>query len=199
MISKRSSVVLSRGIAICSLGPVDQTILDYLADHISNRYNLICKISARMDPPAYAFDERRRQYNSKLIIKRLTGVPHDSLRLLAVTQIDLFVPILTHVFGLAEVGGRCAIISTYRLRPQFYGHDPNQGLLMERIEKTATHELGHSLGLTHCRNRRCVMYSSTTITDTDFKQSTFCPTCLEMFRWYIENACIRAGPHVPKI
>jgi archaemetzincin len=152
-----------------------------------------------MDSPIYAFDEKRRQYNSKQILKRLAGFPHDSLKLLAVTDVDLFVPILKYVFGLAEVGGRCAIISTYRLRPQFYGYPPNQDLLMERIEKTALHELGHSLGLIHCRDRRCVMHSSTSIADTDLKQSNFCPTCFEMFRWHIENSGIRAGPHVPKI
>lgn len=197
MKSKGGSDTLSRRIAICCLGPLDQAIPVCLADHISTRYDLICDISSSMDSLTYAFDSNRRQYNSKMILRQLAGVAHNALKLLAVTDVDLFVPILTYVFGLAEVGGPCAIISIYRLRPQFYGYPPNQDLLLERIEKTALHELGHSLGLVHCRDRRCVMHSSTSITDTDFKQSDFCPTCLEMFRWHMENAGIRAGPHMP--
>jgi len=141
-----------------------------------------------MDSPEYAFDNKRRQYNSKLILKRLAELPHDSLKLLAVTQVDLFVPILKYVFGLAQVGGRCAVISTYRLSPLFYGHMPHQDLLLERVGKTALHELGHSIGLTHCRDRRCVMHTSTTIADTDFKQSNLCRTCLELCRWRLERS-----------
>jgi archaemetzincin len=59
--------------------------------------------------------------------------------------------------------------------------------LVVRAQKTALHEIGHSLGLTHCRDRRCVMYSSTRIADTDFKQSHYCPTCLELFTWHLER------------
>jgi archaemetzincin len=199
MKSKGSNHTLSRRIAICCLGPLDPTIPRYLADHISTRCDLTCDVSPSMESPTYAFDKKRCQHNSKLILKRLAGVAHDALKLLAITDVDLFVPILTYVFGLAEVGGPCAVISTNRLRPQFYGYPPNQVLLMERIEKTALHELGHSLGLIHCRDRRCVMHSSTSIADTDFKQSHFCPTCFEIFRWHIEDSGIRAGPHMPKI
>lgn len=198
MKSKGGSSTLSKSITICSLGPLDDMITEHVAEHISNRCGLLYKISSRMDSPKYAFDGKRGQYNSKLILKRLTELAHNSLKFLAITQVDLFVPILKYVFGLAQVGGQCAIISTYRLRPQFYGHEPNQDLLMDRIGKTALHEMGHSLGLTHCRDRRCVMHSSTNIADSDFKRSDFCPTCYELFRWQLENCGIRIKPRMPQ-
>ena len=198
MKSKGGRSTLSKSITICSLGPLDRMIIEHVAGAISSRCGLSYKISPEMDSPEYAFDEKRKQYNSKLILKRLTKLPHNSLKHLAITRIDLFVPILKYVFGLAEVGGQCAIISTYRLRPQFYGDEPNRDLLMDRIGKTALHELGHSLSLTHCRDRRCVMHSSTNISDTDFKQSDFCPTCFELFRWQLENCGVRISPRMPQ-
>ena len=199
MKSKGGSSTLSKSITICSLGPLDRMIIEHVAGAISSRCGLRYKISSRMDSLKYAFDEKRGQYNSKLILKRLTELPLNSLKFLAITEVDLFVPILKYVFGLAQVGGQCAIISTYRLRPPFYDHEPNQDLLMDRIGKTALHELGHSLGLlTHCRDRHCVMHSSTSIGDTDFKRSDFCPTCFELFRWQLENCGIRIKPRMPQ-
>jgi archaemetzincin len=148
-----------------------------------------------MEEPIYAYDERRGQYNSKLILKHLiTRCPQDTLRLIAVTHVDLYVPILKFVFGLAQMAGQCAVISIHRLRPQFYDLPPDPDILLARVEKTVLHELGHSLGLTHCRDRRCVMYSSTRIEDTDFKRSDYCPTCGELFRWYLDQCIHRAKP-----
>ena len=198
MESQRGRPALFRSLAVCGLGAMDSTVIRHVAEHISTRSCMPYTIIPEMDIPAYAFDEKRGQYNSKVILKRLMQFPHDCIRLLAVTQVDLFVPILKYVFGLAQVGGPCALISTYRLRPEFYGHDPDRDLFMARIGKTAMHELGHSLGLTHCRNRRCVMYSSTRINDTDLKRSDFCPTCFELFRWHLEKCRVEPNPYVPQ-
>jgi archaemetzincin len=139
-----------------------------------------------MEPPHYAYNEKRSQYHSKAILKRLLlDQRQDSIRLIGVTNVDLYVPILKYVYGLALIDGHCAVISLHRLRPEFYNKPPNPDLLMERVEKTVLHELGHSMGLTHCIDRRCIMYSSTRIGDTDHKSSRFCPTCSDLFRWYL--------------
>ncbi len=141
-----------------------------------------------MENPKYAYNETRFQYDSKLILKHLQkGCSDDTLRLIGVTHVDLYVPILKYVFGLAEVEGRCCLISIHRLRPEFYDQPPNPALLLERVEKTALHEIGHTLGLTHCRDRSCVMHSSTHIENTDIKQPDFCATCFELFKWYLAN------------
>jgi len=136
--------------------------------------------------PEYAYNVARCQYDSRVILKRLIQSCKDDTRLLAVTQVDLYVPILKYVYGLAQVGGRCSLISLHRLCPEFYDQPSDPALLLDRAEKTAIHELGHTLGLTHCRYQRCVMYSSTSIENTDFKNPDFCPTCFELFKWYLE-------------
>jgi len=123
-----------------------------------------------------------------LILKDLiTHRPEGALKFMGVTQVDLFVPILKYVFGVAQLEGPCSVISLHRLRPQYYEAPPNPDLFIERVKKTALHELSHSLGLTHCRDRSCVMHSSTNIEDTDYKKSLFCPTCFELFTWHLEN------------
>jgi len=148
-----------------------------------------------MEEPEYAHDKRRSQYNSKLILRHLQQhCRPDTLRLIGITHMDIYVPILKYVFGLAQMEGQCAVISLHRLCPQFYDKPSDHNLFMSRAEKTALHELGHSFGLIHCRDRRCVMYPSTVIRDTDLKYPDFCPTCFELLRWYLSKNPVSSNP-----
>ena len=180
---------MSGCVTICPIGSVDREILEHIAKCISLRCGLTCRISMRMENPRYAYDDTRCQYNSKLIIKHLLDQSlQDSFRLLGITSVDLYVPILKFVFGLAQIHGKCSLISLHRLCPKFYDQPSDPDLLLARAEKTALHELGHTLGMTHCRDRRCVMCSSVRIEDTDSKQPDFCLTCFELFQWYLKKS-----------
>jgi archaemetzincin len=98
-------------------------------------------------------------------------------RVLGVTSLDLYIPILTFVFGEAQLDGACALVSTHRLRQEFYGLPGDPGTLRERLLKEAAHELGHTLGLPHCEDYACVMASSHTVEWIDLKTSQFCAEC----------------------
>jgi archaemetzincin len=176
------------GVIIRPLGPVPTRILQHLATIVQDCCQISCLVGEPMENPDYAQDLEREQYSCKRILQRLHRYcsPH-SWRVLAVTEKDLFVPILKYVFGAAQMEGRCVVISLHRLRPQFYGDEEDEQLLLARLVKTAIHELGHSVGLAHCRRRTCVMYSSTRIDDTDAKMADFCPTCRELFRWRLQG------------
>lgn len=179
---------MTKCVTICRLGWVEDEIVKQVSACIEEKCGLICRFSPDMESPQYAYDKGRSQYNSKLILRRLIKhLSRDTFKFMGVTQVDLFVPILKYVFGVAQMEGPCSVISAHRLRPQFYDHPPNQPLFLDRVQKTALHELGHCFGLTHCRNRHCVMYSSTRIEDTDSKKIDFCPTCKDLFQWHLEK------------
>ena len=128
--------------------------------------------------PPESFEARRNQYYSTKICKEMLGdVPQDALKLLGVTDEDLCIPILTYVFGEAQVGGTAAVVSLARLRQEHYGLAPDRPLLLERLRKESLHELGHTFGLIHCPLRDCVMYLSNTVVDVDTRGGDFCRGC----------------------
>lgn len=131
-------------------------------------------------------DPYRNQVNSTWILGRLQGmVPEGIDKLLGMTSYDLFVPVLTYVFGEAVLDGSAAIVSAYRFRDEFYGRHPNQKLLESRLVCESIHEMGHAFGLTHCDQISCVMRPNVMIEQVDAKSSNFCLNCaakLEKYR-----------------
>jgi len=129
-------------------------------------------------PPPAAYDQQRQQHSSTLILREaLAQCPADAVRLLVVTEKDLFIPMLSFVFGQAQLQGRVAIVSMARLRQEFYELPANPVLLLARALKETVHEMGHTFGLTHCLDRSCPMSLSTNIQQVDVKQDEFCPSC----------------------
>jgi archaemetzincin len=84
---------------------------------------------------------------------------------------------LTFVFGEAQVGGACSVVSYARLRQEFYGLPPDMNLLARRLLIESVHELGHTLELHHCEDYRCVMSSSHAVEWIDLKEHKFCIEC----------------------
>jgi archaemetzincin len=126
-----------------------------------------------------AYDYSRAQYNSTELLRRLLRLESasSSSKVLGITSVDLFVPILTYVFGEAQLDGTASVMSTYRLDDLVYGLPPDRVKLFERSLKEAVHELGHTFGLLHCGNFECAMHASTTVDDVDVKAATLCDRC----------------------
>lgn len=127
--------------------------------------------------PASSYDRRRRQYAASGFLAELAAANTANSMTLGVTAVDLFIPQLNFVFGVADRGTGAAVISLHRLTPEFYGEEPNQKLLNERAAKEAIHEVGHLLGLTHCDEASCIMHFSNAIGNTDIKGPGFCDRC----------------------
>jgi archaemetzincin len=104
-------------------------------------------------------------------------LPGDAERVLGVTNVDLFIPVLTFVFGEAQLGGPAGVVSFFRLDNRFYGLPENGELLLARLVKECVHEVGHTYGLLHCPDPDCVMRSSTYVEQIDLKQASFCIEC----------------------
>lgn len=124
----------------------------------------------------YSLD--RNQYHSTLLLAQLLKfLPEDGEKIVGITDVDIFIPILTFLFGEAQLGGKGALVSTYRLANDFYGLPADNKLLYQRAMKEVLHELGHTFGLIHCPDYECVMNSSTYVENIDLKKNHFCPVC----------------------
>ncbi len=152
--------------------------LDELSAALAREFGVSCRVHTQVHDATYARDLTRGQYHSTAILQGLALLkpPSDS-RLLGVTPLDLYVPVLTFVFGEAQLGGPCALVSTHRLAEEFYGLPADPARAAERLRKEALHELGHTRGLRHCRDWRCVMASAHSVERLDIKEARFCAYC----------------------
>jgi archaemetzincin len=132
------------------------------------------------------YNSNRNQYDGNLLLKEVEKqFAANSGKTLALFNVDLFIPILTYIFGQAFLNGRCGIASVYRLRNEKYGMQSDEVIFQERVLKEVIHELGHTFGLIHCIDPECVMHSSTYVEDIDQKSRHFCVKCKTVLkpRW----------------
>jgi archaemetzincin len=151
--------------------------LEHLAAALARTFHAPCSIRPETLDVSFALDERRAQHLSTAILQKLERTADCDARVLGVTNADLFVPVLTFVFGEAQLEGACSVVSCARLREEFYGLPAREDLLRDRLLKEAVHELGHTFGLRHCRDWSCVMASSHAVERLDVKSAEFCPAC----------------------
>jgi archaemetzincin len=159
-------------------GTVTQPVLSSAMDAIRDGLGAESKLKGEIVDSAFAFDEKRNQYNSTLLLKRvIAAIPDGAYRVLGITERDLYIPMLSFVFGQAQVGGPGALVSTARLRQEFYHLPADPELLRDRVKKEVLHELGHTLSLIHCPDSSCVMSLATGVRHVDEKAIRYCDSC----------------------
>jgi len=161
---------------------VDQDVVAAVSQRVETEFGLPVR-GMEIGSVDFAYDAGRGQYGSIPVLEMLAGrCPADAGKLLAVTDRDLFIPVLTFVFGQAQLGGRVGIVSLARLRQEFYGLAADREVFLERAYKEALHETGHLFGLVHCAERRCAMSLATTVRQIDLKDDAFCAPCAARWR-----------------
>jgi archaemetzincin len=160
------------------IGDLDARMLKPLAPALADSFRVPCRILERRLDPQFAFHPERGQYHSSEILQAMQRYAADGAwRVLGITAVDLYIPILTFVFGEAQMGGPCAVVSFHRLTQEFYGLPQDSGLLLDRLLKESVHEVGHTFDLTHCDDYSCAMAPSHAVEWIDLKESMLCESC----------------------
>jgi len=148
-----------------------------LGQEIHRTFDFKTEIKSLLQDVNFAYDLTRDQYHSTAILEKLASTsPPSATKIVAITHVDLFIPILTHVYGEAQLAGKACIVSTFRLQ---------EGLSITNIEKEfenrvvkeVLHELGHTFNLRHCDDKSCIMHYCRSIKDVDRKTDQLCRYC----------------------
>lgn len=172
-----NSTFRPESIIISPIGDLEPEIIKLISQAVLDTFGYGIEIIPLLPDVDFALDPDRNQYYSTSILEKLAAAAaHDkAVKVLAITGVDLFIPILTHVYGEAQIGGKTCIISTCRLKEDL-GSDVLASF-NQRIVKEAIHELGHTFNLRHCPDQTCCMHYCRSIKDVDRKSEQFCRYC----------------------
>jgi len=160
------------------IGGLEGGLLGDLAPAMADAFGIPCEVASSGMDPEFAFHGERQQYHSSEILSGMQPlVRPENWRVLGVTAVDLYIPILTFVFGEAMIGGPCAVVSLHRLRQEFYGLPDDESVTRQRLMKEAVHEVGHTVNLVHCDDYRCAMAPSHAVEWIDLKGGALCSAC----------------------
>jgi archaemetzincin len=167
-----------KNITLIPFGYFDDGFLRTIATAVEHEFLASVAIKeGRLDLSEF-YDPVRRQYNGTRLLKEVDSLySSDSKKTLGLFNVDLFIPILTYIFGQAFLNGRTGVASLYRFKNESYGMESDDKSILDRFKKEIIHELGHTFGLIHCHIPFCVMQSSTYVEDIDLKTENLCMKC----------------------
>jgi archaemetzincin len=164
-------------ILISPVGELNSELIEAIAGEILRVFGFSTAIESILQDLSFALDQNRNQYHSTMILEQLAAnAPDRAIKVIAIAQVDLFIPILTHVYGEAQLGGTACIVSTFRLNEGRSGLNISPKY-MDRIVKEAIHELGHTFNLRHCPEHTCIMHYCRNEEDVDRKSDELCRYC----------------------
>jgi archaemetzincin len=174
---------------------IDAELVKTVGHLVAREFACEVVVDAPAERPERTLDAKRGQHSSRELLKWLIArAPERAARVLGLTDVDLFIPVLTFVFGEAQLEGKAAVVSVARLAAA-----NDRRLTASRLGREAVHELGHTFGLVHCdaleeengRAAPCVMARSPSVRAVDAKGTRLCPACRARFVTFQQD-----GSHV---
>ncbi|MCG6911195.1 MAG: zinc metallopeptidase [Deltaproteobacteria bacterium] len=165
-------------IGLIPMGDIPDMTPKVIAAHISGYFDLSAELMPPMKNPAHALNRRLLQYDAGAVIKHMEAMSFGAFdKVVCIMDVDLFLPVFTHIFGEARQGGRVALVSMFRLRENEADTVAPSARTLERVAKVSLHELCHLYGLTHCEDSRCLMHFSGNLADLDRSSFNLCRYC----------------------
>lgn len=179
--------VVEEHIFIVPAGVVDQNTLKAIKTRLPALLSATTRveIKAAEKIPEEAYNPARKQYDAVKLLDYISGritIATTTETVLIIVDVDLYTPESEFVFGYADPKKVMCVLSLFRLRNEFYGMKPDRRLFIDRVMKEALHTLGGAWGLAGCSNKKCAMYLSSTLPDTDGKRDLFCHDCRKRLR-----------------
>jgi archaemetzincin len=152
-------------INVTTMGTVKKSDVDLVLNEITKFYGANVILLPKID---LIKDSKVSGINKYYAIKILNTIeekyPNTQHKVLLLTNynicMDRTLNGVTHknwgIFGMAKLGKKPCVVSTHNMGKNY----------KERLIKVSIHETGHSLGVPHCKNTKCVM------TDAKGKGST---------------------------
>ncbi|MDY7034613.1 MAG: archaemetzincin [Thermodesulfobacteriota bacterium] len=188
---------LQHNIVVSPFGDLEISLLERVGREIKRTFGSRTELLPLIRDINFAFDPGRNQYHSTPILEKLAcKAPARAIKVLAIVEVDLFIPILTHVYGEAQLGGKTAIVSVHRLREDLFPID-NYKTYHRRVAKESIHELGHTFNLRHCRDHNCIMHFCRSLRDVDRKSERFCRYCHILLQDEIRKLVIQGSTTFP--
>ena len=173
---------------ICPVGPFSHGLITEIGNNIVRFYQLQPVIDRSLTQVDFAYNDQRKQYHSTEILEYLAARhAKDACRVIGLVGVDLFIPILTHVYGEAQLGGKACVVSAFRLREELPALN-SELKFEERMIKEILHEMGHTYQLLHCKDPACVMHYCRSIRDVDKKLPSFCRYCQILLKDRMKSA-----------
>jgi archaemetzincin len=184
----------SLSIGIVQFGDFPDPLIDSLKLNVESILQADWHLISKEHMPGHAFiNQKSPRYRADSLLVYLKKIKPDTLQIImGITSKDISFtkrdargkvkePAATYtdwgIFGLGYRPGPASIISTYRL------HHSNQQIFYDRAIKVCMHELGHNVGLPHCKVAGCVMSDAAeSIKTVDAVSRDFCSSCSKRIR-----------------
>lgn len=159
----------------------NKQLLDRIIGTLQHAFKTrVSKVSLSIDTDSLYSKERRQYFSTGFIEQSAVQTVDFKGKVVLITELDIYVPVLTFLFGEAQLRGKHSVVSVCRLHEEFYSGITNNELLYERTIKEIYHELGHNFGLVHCHDWDCVMHSSNNVEEVDLKGNRYCKNCFNL-------------------